>query len=73
MKIKKSQLREVFRQHGLSENFWDIFLSKKKKLQNKLNQVNKDIDDLINSAPTENERKRLKKLDNLLKNSSTLF
>ena len=66
--IKKSQLKEVFKQFGLSEGIFDLFSSKKTKLKNKLqsdlDNIKKKIDDTINTAPTQQEKDQLRKLAN---------
>lgn len=66
--IKKSQLKEVFRQFGLSEGIFDLFSSKKTKLKNQLqtdlNNIKKKIQDTINSAPNQQEKDQLRKLAN---------
>lgn len=55
MKIKKSQLREIFRQHGLNEGFLDDVVELMRKLRakadsvqlkNKILNVQKEIDKL---------------------------
>ena len=66
--IKKSQLKEVFKEFGLSEGIFDLFSSKKtklgKKLQADLDNIKSKIEDTINSAPTQQERDQLRKLAN---------
>lgn len=66
--IKKSQLKEAFKQFGLSEGIFDLFSSKKTKLKNKLqsdlDSIKKKIDDTINTAPTQQEKDQLRKLAN---------
>lgn len=64
--IKKSQLREVFKKFDISEGVFDLFMSKK---QRKLNQIEKELadlskeaDDIIKNAPTDAQRKQLRKL-----------
>ena len=58
--IKKSQLKEVFKEFGLSEGIFDLFISKKKKLGKKLqadlDNIKSKIEDTINSAPTKEEK-----------------
>jgi len=64
--IKKSQLKEVFKSAGLSEGIFDLFVSKKTKLkqrlQQDLNNIKNKIEDTINSAPTSEEKEKLRKL-----------
>lgn len=66
--IKKSQLKEVFKEFGLSEGIFDLFSSKKtklrKKLQSDLENIKSNIEDTINSAPTQQEKDQLRKLAN---------
>lgn len=66
--IKKSQLKEVFKEFGLSEGIFDLFSSKKtklrKKLQADLDNIKNAIEDTINTAPTQKEKDQLRKLAN---------
>ena len=66
--IKKSQLKEVFKEFGLSEGIFDLFSSKKtklrKKLQSDLENIKSNIEDTINSAATQQEKDQLRKLAN---------
>jgi CO dehydrogenase/acetyl-CoA synthase beta subunit len=73
MKIKKSQLKEIFLQYGLSEGIFDLFLSKKKQLKDKISSIDKEIEDTIKSAPTDKDKQNLKDLSNFLRKSKTLF
>lgn len=65
-KIKLSKLKELFESHGLSEGMFDIFKSKKKKLKKKLSAIDRDIDDVINSAPDKEEKEALRDLADFL-------
>ena len=60
--IKKSHLKEVFLKYGLSEGIFDIFNKKRKKLDKDLKDVRAKIEDTINAAPNEREKKRLQDL-----------
>ncbi len=66
--IKKSKLKEVFKSAGLSEGIFDLFVSKKTKLKQRLQQdldnIKNKIEDTINSAPTQDEKDKLRKLAN---------
>jgi hypothetical protein len=67
-RIKKEQLKEVFKQFGLSEGIFDLFTSKrtqlKKRLQADLVNIKTKIEDTINSAPDDKEKEQLRKLAN---------
>jgi len=63
-KIKLSTIREIFNKVGVSEGLFDMFKSKRRKLTDKLDNVKKDIDDIIKSAPTEKDKEDLQKLAN---------
>lgn len=60
--IKKSHLKEIFKTYGLSEGIFDIFDRKRKKLEKEIDDVRKEIDDVINSAPSDVEKKKLQNL-----------
>jgi septal ring factor EnvC (AmiA/AmiB activator) len=66
MKIKESQLRELFKEVGLSEDIFDIFRSKRKKLDRKIKDLKSDLKDMEDSAPTKADRERLRKLNSTL-------
>ncbi len=66
MKIKESQLRELFKEVGLSEDIFDIFRSKRKKLDRKIKDLKSDLKDMEDSAPTNADRERLRKLNSTL-------
>jgi len=66
MKIKESQLRELFKEVGLSEDMFDIFRSKRKKLDRKIKDLKSDLKDMEDSAPTDKDRERLRKLNSTL-------
>jgi hypothetical protein len=61
-KIKLSTIKEIFNKVGVSEGLFDMFKSKRRKLIDKLDNVKKDIDDIIKSAPTKKDREDLQKL-----------
>jgi|TARA_R110000803_G_scaffold98580_2_gene166677 16S rRNA A1518/A1519 N6-dimethyltransferase RsmA/KsgA/DIM1 with predicted DNA glycosylase/AP lyase activity len=67
--IKKSHLKEVFLKYGLSEGIFDIFNKKRKKLDKELKNIQSDIEDTINSAPNDKEKKKLRDLVNALDNA----
>ena len=63
--IKESQLKELFEKFGLSEGLFDIFKKKtkgkvSKSTKKKLAAIDSDIEDVINSAPTDEEREALR-------------
>ena len=60
--IKKSHLKEVFSKYGISEGIFDIFNKKRKSLEKKLKDVQADIQDTINSAPSKAEKEQLRRL-----------
>lgn len=60
--IKKSHLKELFSKYGLSEGIFDIFNSKRKKLSKDIDNIRKDINSTIDSAPTDADKKRLRDL-----------
>ena len=60
--IKKSHLKEIFKKYGLSEGTFDIFDRKRKKLEKEIDDVRKEIDDVINSAPSDVEKRKLQNL-----------
>ena len=61
-KIKTSALKELFKEHGLSEGIFDIFNKRKKKLKAKIQGIESHLDDTIAAAPTEKQRKALEDL-----------
>jgi len=63
-KIKLSTIKEIFNKVGVSEGLFDMFKSKRRKLTDKLDNVKKDIDDIIKSAPTKKDKEDLQKLAN---------
>ena len=63
-KIKLSTVKEIFNQVGVSEGLFDMFKSKRRKAMDKLDNVKKDIDDLIQSAPTKKDKDDMQKLVN---------
>ena len=67
--IKKSHLKEVFLKYGISEGIFDIFNKKRKKLDKELKNIQSDIEDTINSAPNDKEKKKLRDLVNALDNA----
>jgi Spy/CpxP family protein refolding chaperone len=66
-KMKQSQLKEVFKRIGLSEGMFDIFNKKKKELQKQLKVSQDAVEDIITSAPTDEEKQKLRDLSNALK------
>lgn len=66
MKIKESKLKELFMEAGLSEDIFDIFRSKRKKLDRKIQSLKSDLKDMEDSAPTKKDRERIKKLNTTL-------
>jgi|TARA_B100000768_G_C11188888_1_gene336399 hypothetical protein len=63
-KIKLSTVKEIFNKVGVSEGLFDMFKSKRRKAMDKLDNVKKDIDDLIKSAPTRKDKDDMQKLVN---------
>jgi|TARA_B110000908_G_C10065538_1_gene362666 hypothetical protein len=61
-KIKIKELKQLFTERGLGEGIFDIFKKKKKKLNAKLAVINKDLDNIIDDAPTEAGKQALKDL-----------
>lgn len=61
-KIKIKELKQLFTEHGVQEGVFDIFKRKKKKLNAKLAVINKDLDNIIDDAPTEAGKQALKDL-----------
>ena len=61
-KIKIKELKQLFTEHGVQEGVFDIFKRKKKKLDAKLSVINKDLDNIIDDAPTEAGKQALKDL-----------
>jgi len=57
--IKKTALKELSKEHGLSEGIFDIFNKRKKKLKAKIKGIDSYLDDTIEAAPTEKQRKAL--------------
>ena len=55
-KIKESHLRKIFESYGLDEGIFDLF----KKI--KIGKLEREIEDLINSRPTKEERDKLRNL-----------
>ena len=82
MKIKVSNLREVFKKQGLNENFITNFFSKlvgdktkkeklRKKYEKELMDVNDEIENFINSQE-ESEREGYRKLVNAFNKAHNL-
>lgn len=75
--IKESQLKELFEKFGLSEGLFDIFKKKtkgkvSKSTKKKLAAIDSDIEDVINSAPTDEEREALRDMADFLKGAKYL-
>jgi len=68
--IKQSHLREVFLKYGISEGIFDIFNKKRKQLKNKIKNLDVELTAIINSAPTDEDRKQLRKMSDLFKAAS---
>jgi CO dehydrogenase/acetyl-CoA synthase delta subunit len=60
--IKKSYLKEVFLKHGLNEGIFDIFNRKRNKLAKDLKDIRSNIEDIIDKAPTKQDKKNLRNL-----------
>jgi len=56
-KIKESHLQQIFNEYGISDGVWDIFNRKRKRLKNQLKQTRADIEDTIQSAPKDQQKK----------------
>jgi hypothetical protein len=63
-KIKESHLRKIFESYGLDEGIFDFF----KKI--KIGRLEREIEDLINSRPTKEERDKLRALSNAIRRAS---
>tara|TARA_B110000444_G_scaffold234787_1_gene245360 strand:- start:1842 stop:2072 length:231 start_codon:yes stop_codon:yes gene_type:complete len=69
--IKESNLKELFKEYGLSEGIFDLFKKKSKsKISNstkkKLAAIDKDLDDVIASGVNDEEKQALRDLADLL-------
>lgn len=62
--IKESHLRKIFESYGLDEGIFDFF----KKI--KIGRLEREIEDLINSRPTKEEREKLRKLSKAFRDAS---
>ena len=63
-KIKESHLRKIFESYELDEGIFDFF----KKI--KIDRLEREIDDLIKSRPTKEERDKLRALSNAIRRAS---
>lgn len=70
--IKKSQLKEIFKEAGLSDGVFDLFNKKRKQLKKKIKELEKEIDSVINSAPTDKEKQQLRNISNSFRKASEL-
>jgi len=64
--IKESQLKSVFESFGLSEGIFDLF----KKY--KISKIDKEIDDIIDSAPSDKEKEALRNLSKALRKAHSI-
>ena len=64
--IKKSHLKELFKDYGISEGIFDIFNRKRKRLDKKIVDLKQSIEDTIESAPTDEDKKLLRDLHNAI-------
>ena len=55
--IKESHLKQIFKEYGISDGVFDIFNKKRKKLKKQLKQTKADIEDTIQSAPKDQQKK----------------
>ena len=62
--IKQSQLKEIFQAFDLDEGVFDIF----KKIR--ISKLEKEVDDIIKSAPTKKQRDSLRNLSNAMRAAS---
>ena len=63
-KIKESHLRKIFESYGLDEGIFDFF----KKI--KIGRLEREIEDLINSRPTKEEREKLRNLSKAISDAA---
>lgn len=71
-KIKESDLKKIFDSYGLDEGIFDLFNKKRKRLKQRIKDIEKEIDDVINSAPTKKEKQQLRDLSNAFRKASDL-
>ena len=64
--ITKSKLKELFKENNLSDGIFDIFNRKRKRLDKKITDLKKSIEDTIESAPNDEERDHLRDLNNAI-------
>jgi len=64
--ITKSKLKELFKENNLSDGIFDIFNRKRKRLDKKITDLKKSIEDTIESAPNDKEREYLRDLNNAI-------
>ena len=64
--IKESELKQMFESVGLSEGIFDLF----KKY--KISKIDKEIDGIIDSAPTEKEKEALRNLSKAFRKANSL-
>ena len=62
--IKESQLKEIFEAFDLDEGIFDIF----KKMR--ISKLEKEVDDIIKSAPTQKQKDALRNLSNAMRAAS---
>jgi Spy/CpxP family protein refolding chaperone len=55
--IKESHLKQIFNEYGISDGVWDIFNKKRKRLKKQLKQTRADIEDTIQYAPKDQQKK----------------
>jgi hypothetical protein len=65
-KIKESHLRKIFESYGLDEGIFDFF----KKI--KIGRLEREIEDLINSRPTKEEREKLRNLSKAISDAASV-
>jgi hypothetical protein len=63
-KIKESHLRKIFESYGLDEGIFDFF----KKI--KIGRLEREIEDLINSRPTKEQREKLRNLSKAISDAA---
>ena len=64
--MKESQLKSIFESFGLSEGIFDLF----KKY--KISKIDKEIEDIIDSAPTKKEKEALRDLSKAFRKANSL-
>lgn len=69
-KIKESELKKIFKEAGLSDGIFDLFNKKRNRLKQKIKDIEKEIEGVIDSAPTKKEKQQLRNISNAFRNAS---